>query len=163
MEGRDLQILLQMIPHHGMKTQVLSANHITGKINYYDKPLIVISNTEPSWLPGKHWTCFYIPTSGTPEFFDSFGHSPEHYAVNFQTFLFQNSTMKQFYYNSRQLQRVGSNICGLYCILYVIGKIKGQSFPSFVKQFEENKFQSNDKLCLLKIENFFNVKFQIED
>ena len=38
-----------------------------------------IANTDASSEPGTHWVAFYFPTVNEAEFFDSYGHPPEHY------------------------------------------------------------------------------------
>ena len=38
-----------------------------------------VANTDPSTEPGTHWVAFYFPSREKGEFFDSYGHPPEHY------------------------------------------------------------------------------------
>ena len=75
----------------------------------------VISNTDTSQGPGKHWVTFYFPKRGPYEFFDSFGQMPEDYAVGFEKIL-----NKKYIKNAGQLQQCTSNVCGLYCAYYVV-------------------------------------------
>ena len=47
----------------------------------------VISNTDNSQGPGKHWVTFYFPKRDPYEFFDSRGNRPEDYGVGFEMIL----------------------------------------------------------------------------
>lgn len=136
-------------------TKVISENEAMGKIS--KKPLLLICNTDPVWLPGKHWVVFYFPEKGLPEFFDSFGKRPETYAKDFQSFLIHNSKNGSYLMNTWQLQRNGSNVCGPYCILYVDSKYQNVSFDGFVQQFNAFFQQNNDLKCVEKIQTLFNV------
>ena len=42
-------------------------------------PCGFVANTDPSTEPGTHWVAFYFPSREKGEFFDSYGHPPEHY------------------------------------------------------------------------------------
>ena len=75
----------------------------------------VISNTDTSQGPGKHWVTFYFPKHGPYKFFDSLGQMPEDYADGFEKIL----NMK-YIKNAGQLQQSTSNVCGLYCAYYVV-------------------------------------------
>ena len=70
----------------------------------------VISNTDTSQGPGKHWVTFYFPKRGPYEFFDSLGNRPEDYGVGFEKIL-----NKKYLMSFGQLQQATSNVCGLYC------------------------------------------------
>jgi hypothetical protein len=138
-----------------ISTLVISENEAVGNIS--KKPLLLICNTDPAWLPGKHWVGFYFPKNGEAEFFDSFGHSPDFYNQDFESFLMNNSQNGCYFTNTCQLQRNGSNVCGLYCILYVLSKYKNESYKSFVEEFNPLNRQQNDMKCVEKIQSLFDV------
>ena len=99
----------------------------------------VISNTDTKDGPGKHWVTFYFPTSGPDEFFDSLGHSPEHYDVDFQRIL-----QRPYWMNCDQLQGSGSNACGLYCVYYVMCRNREMTMNDIVKPFNVRDRTLND-------------------
>lgn len=53
------------------------------------RPRLYIVNTDPSWLPGRHWVVIYIPqeTNAPAEFFDSLGKHPDTYSPVFSIFM----------------------------------------------------------------------------
>jgi hypothetical protein len=45
------------------------------------KPCSIIINTDPSYLPGKHWVAISIDSKGNCNYFDSFGEPPNKYKI----------------------------------------------------------------------------------
>ena len=84
------------------------------KINTF--PCGFVANTDPITEPGTHWVSFYFPSLGKAEFFDSYGHRPEHYGFK----LYDIET-----WNNRKLQSSLSEVCGQYCIFYLYHKSRG--------------------------------------
>jgi hypothetical protein len=155
MNSDDLQLLLNQLPSPSL---IVSENQATGRIQDKRKPLLVISNTDPSWLPGEHWVAFYFPVKDVPEFFDSFGHGPDYYSTDFVSFLVNNSFKADYAYNQRQIQHPKSNICGLYCVLFALSKVNKMPYETFIKQFDPLHLDQNDLKCINLIESTFNVK-----
>ena len=85
------------------------------------KGRFVISNTDTSQGPGKHWVAFYFPKRGPYEFFDSLGNRLEEYGVGFEKKL-----SKTYLKNFGQIQQSTSNVCGLYCAYYVMKRHQGK-------------------------------------
>ena len=79
-------------------------------------PYGFVANTDPSTEPGTHWVAFYFPSREKGEFFDSYGHSPEHYG--FKSYNIE-------IWNQHKLQSSWSNVCGHYCIFYLYHKSRG--------------------------------------
>ena len=65
---------------------VTSADRLPSRTDF-QRPAGLIVNTDPFTRPGEHWVCFYFPQTGPAEFFDSLGHTPEHYHPNFKNLL----------------------------------------------------------------------------
>ena len=163
MEAEELNLILQRLSKRfKLNITIISENQANGLLPKYDRPALVIANTQPSWQAGMHWISFFFPKNGLPEFFDSFGHLPIHYSTHFHYFLKENSKDGKYLYNSREIQRSGSNVCGLYCLLYVLSKIRGQEFNMFVSQFNPRNCQENDINCLNQVENDFKITLNIE-
>ena len=87
------------------------------------KALFQIVNTEPSYLPGKHWVLLFCrkKQSGTfgkkdpcIVFWDSLGNEPKTYKRLYTRIM--NMYKKVFVFN-HPLQSHFSNCCGLYCLL----------------------------------------------
>ena len=110
------------------------------------KDRFVISNTDTSGGSGKHWVVLYFPERGPYEFFDSLGNSPEYYGVGFETFL-----DKKYLMCTTQLQQSTSNVCGLYCVYYVLKRCKGNTLRDIVKEFNALNKNENDRLIVSKL------------
>jgi hypothetical protein len=162
MNTEDMQWMLDKLKDSTTKFLVVSENEAGGKIHEWSKPLLIISNTDPSWLPGKHWVAFYFPKNDLPEFFDSFGHPPNFYTPDFSSFLKLNSPTECYIFNQWQLQSSNSNVCGLYCVLYGLSKYKKLSYVTFLNQFAPEEVHQNDLKCVHLIESNFNVKLNID-
>ncbi|MEW8548441.1 MAG: hypothetical protein AB2693_33480, partial [Candidatus Thiodiazotropha sp.] len=96
-----------------------------------------IANTDVGNKPGKHWCAFYFDGFGRSEFFDSYGKPPQYYNNDFLSCLRRNSGV--WIYNTKKLQSHYSNVCGQYCLYFLIHRVRGQSFGEIVKTLEESK------------------------
>jgi hypothetical protein len=112
------------------------------------KPAGFVVNTDFCSGPGKHWVCFYLPKKGPAEFFDSLGHSPEYYHAIFRSFLMANGP--QYLHNTKRLQDYGSPYCGAYCLDFLMQRVKGVSYYSYMTQFGDH-YATNDSQVLLRL------------
>ena len=81
---------------------------------------------------------------GLLSFFDSLGHSPNHYHDIFKTFLIaHSSTYKMTIWRS---QDYGSMTCGVYCIFYALHRCRVWSFEDIVDYFHGQSRTENDSL-----------------
>jgi hypothetical protein len=94
------------------------------------KKKTLIVNTKPSTHPGEHWIVLDY-TTRKPTFFDSFGQSPTFY--NFQPMSF-----------SRRILQGNSDLCGVYCMYYVVHRSKGFSYSRMFRNFSKHT-RVNDK------------------
>jgi hypothetical protein len=94
-------------------------------------PRLLVCNTDPSTLPGKHWIAIYVDENGRGEYFDSFGRPPnEHFAR------YMNKHCKlRWSFNSRQLQSIISSFCGYYCCFYCVFRSRRVNLNGIVKYF----------------------------
>ena len=106
----------------------------------------VISNTDSSQGPEKHWVTFYFPKRGSYEFFDSLGNKPEDYGVGFETYL-----NKKYLMSFKQLQQSTSNVCGLYFAYYVMKRHQGKTMRGIVKDLHPRQKKRNDRLVVTKM------------
>ncbi len=108
---------------------------------YVKRPALVVANTDPSWLPGRHWTAFYIPSTvrQLPEFFDSLGRQPGYYSQSFVDFLARFGD--QYIHNTTRLQ-IDPNICGSYVLYFACHRAAGEQFVHIVNELNDNVVES---------------------
>lgn len=122
----------------------------TGKILPIDKVPIYkaqkntfyIFNSDPTFLPGEHWMCMFIPESSPPEFFDSLGKSPWYYSKKLKDFL-----GPKFIYNCVRIQPTKTSTCGLYCLYFLYHRLKGVTFPDIMSTFSDY-LNHNDNIVI---------------
>ena len=136
-----------------MERGVLAADQLP-KIPLSRFPSAYIVNTDPSHMQGKHWVAFYFDEKKEGEFFDSYGNSPHSYNRTFLNFLLQNSD--QYQYNDRKLQNEYSNVCGQYCVYYLMYKSKGFSMNEIVNSLS---FDHSDQYVYDFVKNVFFTCF----
>ena len=107
----------------------------------------LISNTVKSGERGQHWVVFYSPRRGPDEYFDSLGRGPEFYRVDFEKRL-----KRPYFMNCNQIQDSYSNVCGLYCVYYVMCRYRGQAMRDIVQPFNVRNKIMNDEYVV----NFVN-------
>lgn len=130
---------------------VFPIDKIPKKIKY--KPSLMVINTDKSNQPGTHWQAIFIPKHGCIEFFDSYARlQNDNYLIKF---LKENNNCIRL--NNKQIQSFYSNVCGHYCCLFLLHRIKNKSFKNFVMQFNSMSLEENDK----KAVNKFNLNFNL--
>ena len=93
----------------------------------------LICNCCPSTRIGEHWIAMFYERGGDVEFFDSCGLAPSAYDARVMKFL--NSTAAEdVMYNSVPLQAIDSDACGHYCIVYGVGRSRGDTFDKIVNE-----------------------------
>lgn len=102
-------------------------------------PAAFVCNTHSSNEPGQHWICMFIAKDGRGEYFDSYGLPPRH--DEFVDFLQSNCVTWTF--NKRTLQSPLSNVCGQYCVVYLLHRSRGVPTKTFVNTFG-NDLVNND-------------------
>ena len=113
-------------------------------------PSCLIMNNQSSKQKGEHWLSIYFNKHGHCEFFDSFGKSPAFYGV--LQYLKKYST--RIVYNRSMIQSNVSEYCGLYCVFFLIFKIKGHSMKFYKNLFKKNPI-SNDLMFSKWIDKYF--------
>jgi hypothetical protein len=90
------------------------------------RPIALIVNTDPSYLPGQHWIALFINTDNVAEYFDSYGLPP----LNKEIFQFLNKlNVEKLVYQTKQLQGLRSSTCGHYCVTFI--KLRCQEIPFY--------------------------------
>ena len=144
--------------HNGKFLGVYSSDTIPNffKTNKRGNDFSLIVNTDPSSEPGEHWVAFYIPKQGIVEYFDSFGREPNN--SNFSIFL-KNT---DFLYNNIRLQSVLSNVCGQYCIFYILARHFNLDYADIIHLFSNNH-SVNDNFVNEFINDLFSLDLQKYD
>lgn len=104
-------------------------------------PTCLIINNQSSYQEGEHWIAIYFDKHKNASFFDSFAKSPSYYGLKSYLKKFSNNVQ----INKKRIQSNFSNYCGLYCVFFLIYKLKGRSMFYFQNLFKNNP-NKNDKM-----------------
>jgi hypothetical protein len=102
--------------------------------NIKEYPCTFIANTDTSNQPGMHWVAFFLDSPYHVEFFDSYG---------FPSFVY-GFTYPVHSYSPLCLQSDKSNVCGHYCIFYVISRSLCRSLTCILSHFSLKDSKRND-------------------
>ena len=107
----------------------------------------LVINTDKSTLPGDHWLVL-LRKDSTVYFIDSYGR-------NYNDFTFEKdftNTVKKYvgdekiHHNKIWLQRLTSNVCGMYCV-YFVRELVEHNLGSCLAMFSDN-LAKNDQYVL---------------
>lgn len=113
-------------------------------------PTCLIINNQTSQQEGEHWIAIYFDKHRNCSFFDSFAKSPYYYGLN--NYLKNNSNRVEI--NRKKIQSNFSNFCGLYCIFFLIFKLKGRSMFYFQSLFKSDP-DKNDQMFNKLVKKYF--------
>lgn len=85
-------------------------------------PAAIVINTDKHDESGTHWLALYMENKQTLEFYDSFGLPPETYGEDIYRYV---KTFKVVQWNILPLQSPTSNVCGQFCIYFVVKRCQG--------------------------------------
>jgi len=128
---------------------VYARDQIPQTIN--QRPVGFIFNTDRSDESGKHWLAVYLESYDKGEFFDSYGHPPQYFSLDFN-----------LSYNERRLQSVTSNVCGQYCLYHLLHRCRNVSMNNIINTFS-NDYKTNDDYVANYIETAFPYCLQNKD
>lgn len=109
-------------------------------------PAVLVANTDPSSLPGKHWVAYYFTSGDTVYYFDSSGLPP------------YNSSLQKLLRQRKRRCLVGRRIqgrdqtCGYYCLYFILAMIRGYSFECF-----GDDLNANDRLVRRRVRQHFTI------
>ena len=108
----------------------------------------IICNLSKSTSLGTQWIAIFMPAEGAClQYFDSYGMPPTN--KYFLEFLEKNN--KLYCYNEGQIQKFGSDVCGEYCIFFLLLRFSGVEYDNIINIFT-NDLEQNDKF----VSNFVN-------
>lgn len=142
MNTREIAGVLKLLPYTKSSFQgVFPSDRLPSKIQRY--PAAFVANVDTHDQPGSHWCAFYFDKDGNGEFFDSYGRKPQELCMNFKYFLENNC--KEWIYNTRELQALDSNVCGHYCLYYLVNRCRNIHMKTIVNRFSKQP-SLNDRL-----------------
>jgi hypothetical protein len=142
MKSMDTRLLQHVAySHHQLKKYfqgVYATDALPKFVHSY--PSAYIINTHPKSKPGEHWVAVYFDVNLKGIYFDSYGFPPRNrHVVNF---LKKNCVTWTF--SNQVLQHPFSNLCGVYCIYFLVKKCQGHSLYSILSRFT-NDLDLNDR------------------
>ena len=151
MNTRQIDTILRHVPYtRGTFQGVYPSDRLPLIIERY--PAAFVANVDPHDRPGSHWCAFYFTGDQYGEFFDSYGRKPEDVSLQFKHFLVNNS--KYWTYNPKPLQSLTSNVCGHYCLYFILHRCKRMSLKTIVSRFTQN-YTKNDRFVYYSIVRHF--------
>lgn len=97
------------------------------------QPYGLIVNTDIHSKKGRHWLGVFDDGLGNMEIIDSFGRSPRENSFYISNWI--NECAKTLQFNKIQIQSELSNVCGLYCLLYLRQRFLGGTLQRFMNAF----------------------------
>lgn len=135
---------------------VFPCDQLPGQLPLY--PSAVVANTDPVGEPGKHWIAFYFNENKHLDYFDSYGSSPETYPKLNE---FANLNSSTIVFNDRQLQGNFSDVCGHYCIAFIVMRARGYSLE-YIMDYYSSAGQARpgeyDAIVASEVNNAYKIK-----
>ena len=104
-------------------------------------PSAYVINSDPSNEPGEHWIAVYFDKHGQGEYFDSYGLAPAF--VDLESYM-DTYSLPGWIYNRKTFQALFSNVCGHYCVYYILFRCFGVPLHVIVSDFTSN-LTENDR------------------
>ena len=109
-----------------------------------------VVNTHCQELRGEHWIV-YLYMDGKLQFFDSYGEHPSRYP---------GLPQKVDEFNDRQIQNIDSQVCGHYCVLFLLNRYRGFEMSEFLNMFTGDLHDNDHKVARL-LGYLYNVKIPV--
>jgi len=150
MNSSDINKILSRDPH--------TARYFVGvfpsdKIPFLEKAAVMVVNTDTQDKPGRHWLALFVRDKNTLEFFDSYGLPPASYGQHLEDYAKRFSRLMR---NCIQLQSLTSNVCGPYCIYFLVKRCQGQSMQYIVSKLKP--YGKSDFKMYLYVKQRYGVK-----
>lgn len=103
-------------------------------------PALLIVNNQKNTQEGEHWLAIAIDNKRHGIFFDTYGRAP--FVRSHRNFLNRNCT--RWTYNTKCLQSIGTDVCGQYCITFLMHQAHGVRLKDFLKTYFTDDTLAND-------------------
>ena len=113
-------------------------------LDQLEKPVFLsayVINSDPSSEPGEHWIAVYFDQRVRGEYFDSYGLAPAF--VGLESYM-NTYSLSGWIYNRKTLQALLSNVCGHYCVYYILFRCRSVPLHAIVSDFTSN-LTENDR------------------
>lgn len=150
MDGLSIESVLRADPHVAPLFEgVFAADTLPRYL--HRRPALIIVNTDPISKAGEHWQAIFVSRHGRGEFFCSYGLRP--FVRRHIQFL--NRMCKSWEYNTVPLQAIDSDVCGQYCIMYLIHKAHGYTLKQFLNTyFDQHDKETNDAVVACMVSRY---------
>ena len=115
------------------------------------RPGFYVYNTDPSWLPGKHWIAQYNDGTGRILHFDSYGLPP--FGEMAAALDASCPSTTAIAYHDRRLQGA-EKTCGHYCLYYALHTAQPSVYG--MDAFDEDDLNGNDLKVTAIVEHVFD-------
>ena len=106
-------------------------------------PSAYVINSDSSSKPGEHWIAVYFDKRGRGEYFDSYALAP--------AFVGLESYMDTYSLSGWIYNRKFSNVCGHYCVYYILFRCRGVPLHAIVSDFTSNLTDNNRSIsCFIR-------------
>lgn len=147
MDGYAIQAAMRGDPHAaGVFSGVFAADTLPRTLG--DKPAFIVANGQCSHMEGDHWVAIVVDSAGRGEYFDSYGRPP--IVKSHRQFL--NRNCARWTYNDACLQSIGSDVCGQYCVAYLLHRAHHFTLQDFIKDYFSEDTEKNDRI----VTNLYN-------
>ncbi len=141
MNTKQLTAVLRMDPYsHPYFQGVFPSDRLPARLQHY--PAALVMNVDPHGRRGSHWCSIFIAQDRVGTFFDSYGHAPGYYTPLFQEFL--ERTCTTWTYSTSRLQSLDSDVCGQYCLYFLLLRSRNIPTQTIVRRFSSNT-RKNDR------------------
>lgn len=107
-----------------------------------------IVNTAKRREKGRHWVAFWVKGKEI-FFFDSAGHSPEHYGFDLSGYRYR--------YNGVRWQSLGTAYCGYYCLFFLWHRARDIVHSKLMARYKDKDLRRNDLLVYIGCRRFMFV------
>lgn len=156
-------------------TRILTSNPYTQKSFYgvfpcdmlprkklLQRPLSLVINTHPHNLPGEHWLAIYLTEEKTGEFFDSYGHPPDHPLFPKTIMSFLRKNVYKTVFQGRPVQAPDSVVCGYHCVFFLQQRGKGLTFKN-IQDLYSHSLEKNDEMVVQFVKKKKNLPRLVSD
>ena len=103
-------------------------------------PVLMVVNTDPHNLPGRHWKVIYMDETYCGEVFDSLATPLSNHVIQFM-----NRHTRQWKTNRAMFQHPSSRQCGVYVLYFMTQRLNYPSLSAFCQSFSSN-LKDNERM-----------------
>ena len=116
---------------------IFARDELPYKVKY---PSFFVFNTDNRSEPGEHWLAIFIDEDKKAEFFDSYGNHPRYFRLE----KYLDKIARSWTYNGQRIQDYFSQLCGHYCVYFLIQKLKDKTLLD-----KQNELKNQDNNFIL--------------